>query len=95
VPLARIEDAIADIREGRFVIIVDDEDRENEGDLAIAADRVTSEHINFMATHARGLVCVACEPWRLDELGLSPMVATTPRSSAPPSPSASTRWDAV
>ena len=73
-PLARIEEAIADIREGRFVIIVDDEDRENEGDLAIAADRVTSEHINFMATHARGLVCVASEPWRLDELGLSPMV---------------------
>ncbi|HEY2705158.1 MAG TPA: 3,4-dihydroxy-2-butanone-4-phosphate synthase, partial [Candidatus Dormibacteraeota bacterium] len=67
-PLDRIEDAIEDIRQGRFVVIVDDEDRENEGDLAIAADRITPEAVNFMATHARGLVCVACEAWRLDEL---------------------------
>ncbi|GAC1342556.1 MAG: bifunctional 3,4-dihydroxy-2-butanone-4-phosphate synthase/GTP cyclohydrolase II [Candidatus Dormibacteria bacterium] len=73
-PLARVEDAVEDIRSGRFVIIVDDEDRENEGDLAIAADRITPEAVNFMATHARGLVCVAVDPWRLDELGLSPMV---------------------
>jgi 3,4-dihydroxy 2-butanone 4-phosphate synthase / GTP cyclohydrolase II len=68
------EQAVEDIREGRFVIIVDDEDRENEGDLAIAADRITPEAVNFMATHARGLVCVACEAWRLDELALSAMV---------------------
>jgi 3,4-dihydroxy 2-butanone 4-phosphate synthase/GTP cyclohydrolase II len=68
------EEAVEDIRQGRFVIIVDDEDRENEGDLAIAADRITPEAVNFMATHARGLVCVACEAWRLDELGLSAMV---------------------
>ncbi len=68
------EQAVGDIREGRFVIIVDDEDRENEGDLAIAADRITPEAVNFMATHARGLVCVACEAWRLDELALSAMV---------------------
>jgi 3,4-dihydroxy 2-butanone 4-phosphate synthase/GTP cyclohydrolase II len=68
------EEAAEDIRQGRFVIIVDDEDRENEGDLAIAADRITPEAVNFMATHARGLVCVACEAWRLDELGLSAMV---------------------
>jgi len=74
-PLARVEDAIEDIRNGRFVIIVDDEDRENEGDLAIAADRITPEAVNFMATHARGLVCVAVDPWRLDELGLTPMVS--------------------
>jgi 3,4-dihydroxy 2-butanone 4-phosphate synthase / GTP cyclohydrolase II len=74
VSLDRIEDAIADIRDGRFVVIVDDEDRENEGDLAIAADRITPEHVNFMATHARGLVCVAVDAWRLDELGLSAMV---------------------
>jgi len=74
VALCRVEDAVADIREGRFVIIVDDEDRENEGDLAIAADRVTPEAVNFMATHARGLICVATEGWRLDELGLSAMV---------------------
>jgi 3,4-dihydroxy 2-butanone 4-phosphate synthase/GTP cyclohydrolase II len=73
-PLCRVEDAVADIRDGRFVIIVDDEDRENEGDLAVAADRITPEAVNFMATHGRGLVCVASEGWRLDELGLSAMV---------------------
>ena len=56
--LASVEDAIADIRAGKFVIIVDDEDRENEGDLAIAADRITPEAVNFMATHGRGLICV-------------------------------------
>ncbi len=73
-PLAAIEDAIADIRDGKFVIIVDDEDRENEGDLAIAAERITPDAVNYMATHARGLVCVSTEGWRLDELGLNPMV---------------------
>jgi 3,4-dihydroxy 2-butanone 4-phosphate synthase/GTP cyclohydrolase II len=73
-PLCRVEDAIEDIRRGQFVIIVDDEDRENEGDLAIAADRVTPEAVNFMATHARGLICVACDGWRLDQLGLAAMV---------------------
>ena len=73
-PLCTVEEAIADIRDGKFVIIVDDEDRENEGDLAIAADRVSPEAINLMATHARGLVCVSSEGWRLDELGLSAMV---------------------
>ncbi|HZS13054.1 MAG TPA: bifunctional 3,4-dihydroxy-2-butanone-4-phosphate synthase/GTP cyclohydrolase II [Candidatus Dormibacteraeota bacterium] len=72
--LCKVEDAVADIRDGRFVIIVDDEDRENEGDLAIAADRITPEAVNFMATHARGLICVATEGWRLDELGLTAMV---------------------
>ena len=73
-PLDRIEDAIEDIRQGRFVVIVDDEDRENEGDLAIAADRITPELINFTLTHARGMICVAMEGWRLDELGLAAMV---------------------
>ncbi|HEY4869832.1 MAG TPA: bifunctional 3,4-dihydroxy-2-butanone-4-phosphate synthase/GTP cyclohydrolase II [Candidatus Dormibacteraeota bacterium] len=73
-PLATIEEAIADIRDGKFVIIVDDEDRENEGDLAIAAERITPDAVNYMATHARGLVCVSTEGWRLDELGLNPMV---------------------
>ena len=72
--LATVDDAIADIRAGKFVIIVDDEDRENEGDLAIAADRITPEAVNLMATHARGLVCVSTEAWRLDELGLGAMV---------------------
>jgi 3,4-dihydroxy 2-butanone 4-phosphate synthase/GTP cyclohydrolase II len=74
VPLATIEEAIADIRDGKFIIIVDDEDRENEGDLAIAAERITPDAVNYMATHARGLVCVSTEGWRLDELGLNPMV---------------------
>jgi 3,4-dihydroxy 2-butanone 4-phosphate synthase/GTP cyclohydrolase II len=74
VTLASVEDAIADIRAGKHVIIVDDEDRENEGDLAIAADRISADAVNFMATHARGLICVSCEGWRLDELGLSAMV---------------------
>ena len=74
-PLCTVEEAIADIRDGKFVIIVDDEDRENEGDLTIAGDRITPEAVNFMATHARGLVCVPCEGWRLDELGLGAMVA--------------------
>jgi len=72
--LAKVDDAIEDILAGRFVIIVDDEDRENEGDLAIAADRITPDAVNFMATHARGLICVSTEGWRLDELGLGAMV---------------------
>src|ERR1700704_3118133 len=71
-----VDDAIADIAAGKFVIIEDDEDRENEGDLAIAADAITSETINFMAVNARGLICTAMEGWRLDELGIRPMVDT-------------------
>jgi 3,4-dihydroxy 2-butanone 4-phosphate synthase/GTP cyclohydrolase II len=74
VPLSSVDDAIADVKSGRFVIIVDDEDRENEGDLAIAADRISPDAVNLMASHARGLICVACEGWRLDELGLGAMV---------------------
>ena len=58
--IASVEDAIADIRAGKFVIIVDDEDRENEGDLAIAADRITPEAVNFMATHRAGPHLRAC-----------------------------------
>jgi 3,4-dihydroxy 2-butanone 4-phosphate synthase/GTP cyclohydrolase II len=72
--LGRIEDAVDDIREGRFVIVVDDEDRENEGDLCIAAGRVTPEQVNFLLSHARGLLCVACEGDRLDALALPDMV---------------------
>jgi len=67
-PFAPIEEAIAAIREGRMVVVVDDEDRENEGDLTVAAERVTPEIINFMVTHGRGLVCLAMTPERLDEL---------------------------
>jgi 3,4-dihydroxy 2-butanone 4-phosphate synthase/GTP cyclohydrolase II len=68
-----IEDAIEDIRQGKFVVVVDDEDRENEGDLTIAAQFATPEAINFMATHARGLICLCLTEERCDELGLRPM----------------------
>jgi 3,4-dihydroxy 2-butanone 4-phosphate synthase/GTP cyclohydrolase II len=69
-----IEEAIAEIKHGRMVILVDDEDRENEGDLVMAAERVTPQAINFMATHGRGLVCLALSPERVEELQLPPMV---------------------
>jgi 3,4-dihydroxy 2-butanone 4-phosphate synthase/GTP cyclohydrolase II len=72
---ATIEEAIAEIQEGRLVIIVDDEDRENEGDLMIAAEKVTPEAINFMATHGRGLICLPMTGPRLDELQIPLMVS--------------------
>jgi 3,4-dihydroxy 2-butanone 4-phosphate synthase/GTP cyclohydrolase II len=68
-----VEDAIADIRAGRMVIVADDEDRENEGDLVLAAARVTPESVNFMASRGRGLICVALTPTRADQLGLTLM----------------------
>jgi 3,4-dihydroxy 2-butanone 4-phosphate synthase/GTP cyclohydrolase II len=73
-PLARIEAAIEDLRQGRMVILVDDEDRENEGDLTLAADHVTPEAINFMARYGRGLVCLTLTPAKAESLQLSPMV---------------------
>jgi 3,4-dihydroxy 2-butanone 4-phosphate synthase / GTP cyclohydrolase II len=72
-PFATVEAAIEDIREGRMVVVVDDEDRENEGDLTIAAQFATPDAINFMATHARGLVCLCITEERADQLGLRPM----------------------
>jgi len=72
-PFATVEEAIADIREGRLVVVVDDPDRENEGDLVVAAQFATPETINFMATHARGLVCLCLTEERADYLGLRPM----------------------
>jgi 3,4-dihydroxy 2-butanone 4-phosphate synthase/GTP cyclohydrolase II len=72
--LATIPEAIEDIRAGKFVIIVDDESRENEGDLAMAAEKVTPEAINFMAKNARGLICLPIIKQRLDELGIPLMV---------------------
>ena len=72
---ATIEEAIGEIQEGRMVIIVDDEDRENEGDLMIAAEKVTPDTINFMATHGRGLICLAMTGQRLDELHIPLMVS--------------------
>lgn len=73
-PIQRVEAAIKDFRDGKMVIMVDDEDRENEGDLVIAAEKVTPEAINFMATHGRGLICLAMTEQRCDELKLPPMV---------------------
>ncbi|MEP6719522.1 MAG: 3,4-dihydroxy-2-butanone-4-phosphate synthase, partial [bacterium] len=70
-----IEDAIAEIREGRMVIVVDDEDRENEGDLVCAAEKATPEIVNFMARHARGLICLPLTEERCDELHLTTQVA--------------------
>jgi 3,4-dihydroxy 2-butanone 4-phosphate synthase/GTP cyclohydrolase II len=72
--LATIEEAIEDIRNGRFVIVVDDEDRENEGDFIMAAEKVTAESINFMAVYGRGLICVPMIGERLDELKIPMMV---------------------
>ncbi len=74
-PFAPIEEAAADLRDGRMIIIVDDEDRENEGDLACAAELVTPDIINFMATHARGLICMPLTEERCDELHLTMQVA--------------------
>jgi 3,4-dihydroxy 2-butanone 4-phosphate synthase/GTP cyclohydrolase II len=71
---ATIDEAIAEIRAGRLLIVVDDEDRENEGDLLMAADRATPEAVNFMAKHGRGLICVPLPGERLDELQISMMV---------------------
>src|SRR5580700_3542118 len=75
-PFATIPEALEDFRAGRMLIVVDDEDRENEGDLTMAAQFVTPESINFMATHGRGLICLALAPERCDQLHLpliSPM----------------------
>ncbi len=71
--LATIEEAIADIRAGKMLILVDDEDRENEGDLVLAAEKVTPESINFMAREGRGLICLSLAPAQIERLNLSPM----------------------
>jgi len=75
VALATIDEAVRDIRDGKLIIIVDDEDRENEGDLVCAAEKVTPEIINFMARHARGLICLPLTEERCDELHLTTQVA--------------------
>src|ERR687888_2335347 len=71
-----IDEAIEQISAGRIVIVVDDADRENEGDFVMAAEKVTPEAINFMATHGRGIVCLPCTGARLDELHIPLMVAS-------------------
>src|SRR5213593_5287147 len=74
-PFSTIEEAIEDIRSGKMVVVCDAEDRENEGDLTMAAQFATPEAINFMAKEGRGLICLALTPDRCDELGLDLMAA--------------------
>jgi 3,4-dihydroxy 2-butanone 4-phosphate synthase/GTP cyclohydrolase II len=76
-PFDRVEDALEDVRQGRIVIVADDEDRENEGDLVCAAEAVTPEIVNFMTKHGRGLLCVALTEERADELALPLMTETS------------------
>jgi 3,4-dihydroxy 2-butanone 4-phosphate synthase / GTP cyclohydrolase II len=71
-----VEEALADIKAGKIILVVDDEDREYEGDLVVAAEKVTAAHINFMATHGRGLVCMPMTQERADELSLGLMVSS-------------------
>ena len=73
--LDSVEEAIEQIREGKVIIVVDDEDRENEGDFICAAEVVTPEIINFMATHGRGLICAPLDERRVEELELNMMVS--------------------
>ncbi|MEO8432440.1 MAG: bifunctional 3,4-dihydroxy-2-butanone-4-phosphate synthase/GTP cyclohydrolase II [Acidobacteriota bacterium] len=73
-PFSSIEEAVADLQAGKFVVVVDDEDRENEGDLVMAAEKVTPQAINFMAREGRGLICLALTDERCNVLGLPPMV---------------------
>ena len=75
-PFATVEEALAAIKAGKMIVVVDDEDRENEGDLTMAAEKVTPEAINFMVKHGRGLVCLAMTPERLDELEIPLEVAS-------------------
>jgi 3,4-dihydroxy 2-butanone 4-phosphate synthase / GTP cyclohydrolase II len=73
---AEIDDALDDLRAGKIVLVVDDADRENEGDFIIAAEKCTPEAVNFMVTHGRGIVCLPVAAWRLDELQIPQMVST-------------------
>jgi 3,4-dihydroxy 2-butanone 4-phosphate synthase/GTP cyclohydrolase II len=73
-PISNIEEVVHDLKNGKMIILVDDEDRENEGDLTIAAEKVTPEAINFMAKHGRGLICLALSPEYVERLKLTPMV---------------------
>ena len=79
-PLSTIEEAVSDVRDGKMIIIVDDEDRENEGDLVCAAEKVTPEIINFMAVHGRGVICLPMTEQRCNELQLFPQ--TTENTSS-------------
>ena len=83
-PFSSIPEALSDFRAGKMIVVVDDEDRENEGDLTIAAEKVTPEAINFMARYGRGLVCLPMTGERLDELRIPLMVRDErgPRASS-------------
>src|SRR5436305_13400927 len=83
-PFTDVAGAIEEIRDGRMIVLVDDEDRENEGDLMLAAEKVTPEAINFMAKYGRGLICVAMTEERLDYLRIAPMTSenTSPYGTA-------------
>src|SRR6202522_2167441 len=78
-PFATVEEALEEIRAGRMIVLVDDEDRENEGDLAMAAEKVTPEAINFMAKFGRGLICLTLTERRCELLGLAPI---SPRNTS-------------
>jgi 3,4-dihydroxy 2-butanone 4-phosphate synthase/GTP cyclohydrolase II len=82
--LDTIEEAIEEIRKGNFIIVVDDEDRENEGDLVIAAECITPEKVNFLETHARGLICAPITKERAEELELPLMVTQNTSVHATP-----------
>src|ERR1700691_3212080 len=73
-PFTSVEEALEEIRRGRMIVLMDDEQRENEGDLCMAAELATTEAINFMAKYGRGLICLPMAPERIDQLGLSMMV---------------------
>ena len=90
-PFSSIEEAVEALRAGRFVVVVDDEDRENEGDLVDRGREGDAEAINFMATHGRGLICLALTEERCDALDLPPMVRDNTSAWAPRSPSRSRR----
>ena len=72
-PFASIEEAIEEIRQGRMIVLVDDEDRENEGDLTMAAEKITPEAVNFMTKYGRGLICLSLTEKRCEELDLKPI----------------------
>src|SRR6202166_2160352 len=72
-PFTDVQSAVEEIRAGRMVVVVDDEDRENEGDLTMAAEKITPEAVNFMAKFGRGLICLAMTPERVEYLQLAPM----------------------
>ena len=83
-PISSIEDVLEDIKQGKMIILVDDEDRENEGDLTMAAEKVTPEAINFMARYGRGLICLALNPDIIEQLKIPMMVSqnTSPFKTA-------------